>query len=238
VNYSFTPIGIVHSCFPDKFGVPRQPRLAPAATGRIELLAPYNREEAVRELDGFSHIWVVFVFHDTKRETWKPTVRPPRLGGNRRVGVFASRSPERPNPIGLSLLTLDGVQTGEGRVILQVSNLDLIDGTPVLDIKPYVPYADSVAGARAGFAPWAPDSHLPVRFSDTAQQQLQQFTMQYPALEALIVQVLQQDPRPAYQDKTADSERVFGMRLYDLEIKWQLQNGVMQVLEVITQQAS
>lgn len=235
MNYSFTPIGIVHSCFPDKFGVPRQPQLTPAATGHIELLPPYNREEAVRELDGFSHIWVMFVFHEAKREAWKPTVRPPRLGGNRRVGVFASRSPERPNPIGLSLLTLDGVQTGEGGVILQVSNLDLIDGTPVLDIKPYVPYADSVPDARAGFAPQAPDKRLPVNFSETARQQLQALSANYPDLATLIEQVLQQDPRPAYQDRSPDSERVFGMQLYDLEIKWQVQNGVVQVIEVRAQ---
>ncbi|MDZ7804040.1 tRNA (N6-threonylcarbamoyladenosine(37)-N6)-methyltransferase TrmO [Thiohalophilus sp.] len=235
MDYSFSPIGVVHSCFSDKFGVPRQPRLAPAATGQIELLAPYNREEAVRELAGFSHIWVVFVFHEAKREAWKPTVRPPRLGGNRRVGVFASRSPERPNPIGLSLLTLDGVETGEGRVTLQVSNLDLIDGTPVLDIKPYIPYADSVPDARAGFAPQAPDKQLPVNFSATARQQLEKFSATYPNLADLIEQVLQQDPRPAYQDRAPDSERVFGMQLYDLEIKWQLQNGVVQVIAVVTQ---
>lgn len=233
MEYSFPPIGVVHSCFPDKFGVPRQPRLAPAATGSIELLPPYNREEAVRELDGFSHIWVVFVFHEAKREAWKPTVRPPRLGGNRRVGVFASRSPERPNPIGLSLLALDDVETGEGRVILQVSDLDLIDGTPVLDIKPYIPYADSVPDARAGFAPQAPDKRLPVNFSDTARQQLKKFSTKYPNLPDLIEQVLQQDPRPAYQDRSPDSGRVFGMQLYDLEIKWQVQNDVLHVIEVV-----
>lgn len=233
MDYSFSPIGVVHSCFTDKFGVPRQPQLVPAATGTIELLAPYNREEAVRELEGFSHIWVVFVFHAAKREAWKPTVRPPRLGGNRRVGVFASRSPERPNPIGLSLLTLDGVQTDEGRVILRVSNLDLIDGTPVLDIKPYIPYADNVPDARAGFAPQAPDKRLPVNFSETARQQLQALSADYPGLAVLIEQVLQQDPRPAYQDRVPDSERVFGMQLYDLEIKWQVKNGVVRVIEVV-----
>lgn len=230
MEYSCSPIGVVHSCFPDKFGVPRQPQLAPAATGSIELLPPYNREEAVRKLDGFSHIWVVFVFHAAKREKWKPTVRPPRLGGNRRIGVFASRSPERPNPLGLSLLKLEGITTDAGGVILQVSNLDLIDGTPVLDIKPYLPYADAVAEARAGYAPAAPDTLLPVMFSDAAQQQLQKLGPEYPRLGALIEQVLQQDPRPAYQDKTADTGRVFGMRLYDLEIKWQLHNGVIQVI--------
>jgi len=232
VEYSFSPIGVVHSCFPDKFGVPRQPQLAPAATGSIELIPPYNREEAVRELDGFSHIWVVFVFHAAKREQWKPTVRPPRLGGNRRIGVFASRSPERPNPLGLSLLKLEGVTTDGGGVTLQVSNLDLIDGTPVLDIKPYLPYADGVAEARAGYAPAAPDTLLPVTFSDAAQQQLQKLGPEYAQLGALIEQVLQQDPQPAYRDKTADSGRVFGMRLYDLEIKWQLHHGVIQVIVV------
>jgi tRNA-Thr(GGU) m(6)t(6)A37 methyltransferase TsaA len=232
VDYLFQPIGIVHSCFPDKFGVPRQPHLAPAASGHIELLAPYAREEAVRGLEEFSHIWVIFVFHGANREQWKPTVRPPRLGGNRRVGVFASRSPQRANPIGLSLLRLDKVSCVDGRVRLDVSELDLIEGTPVLDIKPYLPYADSVADARAGYAPDAPPASLAVEFSDRASGQLARFSERYPELQQLIVQVLQQDPRPAYQEQSDDSERIFGMRLYDLEIKWRMQNGQAVVLNV------
>lgn len=232
MDYSFSPIGIVHSCFTDKFGVPRQPRLVPAASGRIELLPPYAREEAVRGLETFSHIWVVFVFHAARREQWKPTVRPPRLGGNRRIGVFASRSPERANPIGLSLLKLERVDITPQGISLEVSDLDLIDGTPVLDIKPYIPYADSVPDARAGYAPAAPDRQLPVRFSETAQHQIEQLGTAYPRLEVLIEQVLQLDPRPAYQNKATDSERQFGMRLHDLEIKWQLQDGVVQVIAV------
>lgn len=234
MDYSFQPIGIVHSCFTDKFGVPRQPHLVPAATGRIELLAPYAREEAVRGLEDFSHIWVIFVFHAAKRGQWKPTVRPPRLGGNQRVGVFASRSPERANPIGLSLLKLDEVKVSAGEVSLMVSDLDLIDGTPVLDIKPYIPYADTVEAARAGYAPAAPETSLPVGFSDTAREQLQRLAPAYINLEDLIVQVLQQDPRPAYQDAQDDSERTFGMRLYDLEIKWRVEGGAVRVLGLET----
>ncbi|MGD8547877.1 MAG: tRNA (N6-threonylcarbamoyladenosine(37)-N6)-methyltransferase TrmO [Thiohalophilus sp.] len=232
MEYSFESIGIVHSCFTDKFGVPRQPHLVPAASGYIELLPPYAREEAVRGLDEFSHIWVLFVFHMAKREQWKPTVRPPRLGGNRRVGVFASRSPERANPIGLSLLKLDDITISAGKISLAVSELDLVDGTPVLDIKPYLPYADSVENVRAGYAPDAPSSRLPVQFESAVQQQLPQLTAIYPNLEDLIVQVLQQDPRPAYQDGQEDSERIFGIRLYDLEIKWLVRPGEVRVLKI------
>ena len=232
MKYSFKPIGIVHSCFTDKFGVPRQPHLVPAATGHIELLPPYAREEAVRGLDEFSHIWVLFVFHMAKRDQWKPTVRPPRLGGNRRVGVFASRSPERANPIGLSLLKLDEITIASGKISLAVSELDLVEGTPILDIKPYLPYADSAENVRAGYAPDAPLSRLPVHFEPATQQQLPQLTMIYPNLDDLIVQVLQQDPRPAYQDAHEESERTFGIRLYDLDIKWHVRDGEVRVLKI------
>jgi len=230
VGYTFQPIGIVHSCFKDKFGVPRQPRLAPASRGSIELLPPFARTEAVRELEQFSHIWVLFVFHSAKRGEWKPTVRPPRLGGNRRIGVFASRSPERANPIGMSVVKLERIDASGQGVILHISNLDLIEGTPVLDIKPYVPYVDCVDDARAGYAPAAPDARLQVIYSGQAQQQLQQYATQYPELSSLIEQVLQLDPRPAYQNETDSGERLFGIRLYDLDIKWRVENDTVLVV--------
>ena len=154
--FTFAPIGVIHSCFKEKFGIPRQPGLVPAARAVLELLPPYNRAEAVRGLEGFSHIWVSFVFHACLDAPWKPTVRPPRLGGNRRLGVFATRSTHRPNPIGLSAVELERIETGPGRVLLHLKGADLMDGTPVLDIKPYLPYSDVIPGATGGFAAEAP----------------------------------------------------------------------------------
>ncbi len=205
--------------------MPRQPQLVPASRGSIELLPPYARSEAVRELEQFSHIWLLFVFHAAKRGEWKPTVRPPRLGGNRRIGVFASRSPERANPIGMSVVKLEQIEIFRHGVTLHISNLDLIEGTPVLDIKPYLPYVDCIREARAGYAPAAPGKQLQVTYTARAQQQLQQYLQRYPELNQLIEQVLQSDPRPAYQVEGADSQRLFGIRLYELDVKWRVQDN-------------
>jgi tRNA-Thr(GGU) m(6)t(6)A37 methyltransferase TsaA len=232
-QFCFEPVGIVHSCFRDKFGVPRQPQLAPAAQGRIELLEPYNRSEALRGLEGFSHLWVVFVFHRARGEAWKPTVRPPRLGGNTRIGVFASRSPQRPNPLGLSLVRLDRIEQDRHSLSLHISNLDLIDGTPVLDIKPYLPYADYVPGAAAGYADTAPGPVLQVEFSPEAMRVCAQWRAEYPQLELLIRQVLQQDPRPAYHGRQPDPQRLFGMRLHRFEIKWRVVGSTALVDRVL-----
>ena len=171
MTYQFETIGIVRSCFSEKFAIPRQPSLAPAAKGVVELIAPYNRPEAVAGLEGVSHLWLLFVFHAATSGPAHLRVRPPRLGGNQRVGVFASRSTHRPNPIGQSVVRLDGMEPGR----LLISSIDLLDGTPILDIKPYVPYADSLPLARnslADAAPtllrvdWLPESLQEVRFWD------------------------------------------------------------------------
>ncbi|HSP44184.1 MAG TPA: tRNA (N6-threonylcarbamoyladenosine(37)-N6)-methyltransferase TrmO, partial [Luteolibacter sp.] len=147
------PIGIVRSCFGEKFAGPRQPGLCPSAWGELILHPPYRSHEAVRGLEGFSHIWLIFGFHETAAQGWSPTVRPPRLGGNQRVGVFASRSTFRPNGLGLSLVRLEGIdEDSPDAPVLKLGGLDLIDGTPVYDIKPYLPYAESVPDAHAGFA--------------------------------------------------------------------------------------
>ena len=145
--FQFAPIGVIHSCFGEKFGIPRQPGLVPAARATLELLPPYNQPAAVRELAGFSHLWLIFVFHGIPWGQWQPTVRPPRLGGNRRLGVFASRSPFRPNPIGLSAVRL---LRREG-CVLHVADVDMLDDTPLLDIKPYVPEFDAHPSAKAGW---------------------------------------------------------------------------------------
>ena len=194
---ALVPIGYLATPFRDRFGIPRQPQLAPHALGRLRLLRPYDRAEAVRGLDAFSHVWLSFVFHRTAGR-WSPTVRPPRLGGNERVGVFASRSPFRPNPLGLSLVELLAIDTRDG-VLLTFGGVDLLDGTPVLDIKPYIPFVESRPAARAGFVE-GPPPQLPVDFTAQALDELHQHAHRWPDLSALLCEVLAQDPRPAYAD--------------------------------------
>lgn len=219
-NFNFQPIGIIHSCYKEKFGIPRQPGLVPAATATLELYAPYDCPEALSELQGFSHIWLVFVFHQAMRDEWKPTVRPPRLGGNQRVGVFASRSPFRPNPVGLSAVALEDIECSNGHCQLLLRDADLLDGTPVLDIKPYLPYADSLPGARGGFAAQAPKTQMTVTFNEQAATQCQSWEQtQYPKLHQLIEQVLKADPRPAYR-AGQEGKQSFGMQLYNLDVQW------------------
>jgi tRNA-Thr(GGU) m(6)t(6)A37 methyltransferase TsaA len=219
--FQFQAIGMVHSCFKEKFGIPRQPGLVPAATARIELLPPFNRPEALSGLETFSHLWVLFVFHHRRRITWQPRVRPPRLGGNRRLGVFATRSGYRPNPLGMSVVKLNRIKQESDRIELHVAGIDLMDGTPVLDIKPYLPYSDSLPQAEAGFAASAPATHPDVRFSAQAEDYLASLDPAVSdSLRELIIQVLAQDPRPAYLEQ---GERTFGMHLCDINLRWQVE---------------
>ncbi|MBB3230252.1 tRNA (N6-threonylcarbamoyladenosine(37)-N6)-methyltransferase TrmO [Halomonas stenophila] len=227
-----TPIGHIASDFPDKFGIPRQPGLAEAARARLVLAPPFDDPLAVRGLEAFSHLWLTFVFH-LSPERWTPLVRPPRLGGNARVGVFASRSTHRPNRLGLSLVELVAIDTRAG-VSLTLRGADLVDGTPVLDIKPYLPWAEARPEARAGFAPEAPAA-LPVRFTRDAEAALTART-DGDSLRALIAQVLAQDPRPAY--RRGAEERVYGVRLRDLDVRFRAQadaegNTLLEVVEIV-----
>ena len=230
--FRFDAIGVVHSCFKQKFGIPRQPGLVdvPAV---IELHPDYSREEAVRGLEDFSHIWVLFVFHQALREDWKPTVRPPRLGGNERVGVFASRSMFRPNPIGLSVVALDSIECASTSVRLHIRGGDLLDGTPVLDLKPYLPYADAVPGARGGYAPQPPETRWEVCFSPGAEARLEASRAKRPDLRRLITDLLRYDPRPAYQDAAVGRQREFAMRLYDFDLKWSIEGDRVLVRDLV-----
>ncbi len=228
MNFTFEPIGFIHSPFKEKFGIPRQPGLVPEARARLELVPPYNRPEAVAELEGCSHVWIQFVFHQVLHEPWRPKVRPPRLGGNRRVGVFASRSPFRPNPIGLSVVALERVVVDGDSVVLELSGVDLLDATPVLDIKPYIAYVDSIPDAASGFAPSAPDLRLEVGFSELAEGQLEA-REDGADLRPLITRLLGLDPRPAY---AAEDGRIYGFRLYDFDLRWQVDGDQVQVLEL------
>jgi len=230
MKIQFETIGIVQSPYKEKFGVPRQPGLVPQAKGSVELLPPYDCAEAVAGLEGYSHIWIQFLFDRSLREQWQPTVRPPRLGGNRRIGVFASRSPFRPNPIGLSVVRLERVVTERGGVLLEIAGLDLVDGTPVLDIKPYVAYVDSIPDADSGFAAAAPDSLFKVHFSSRALEQLAQ-RPDGETLRELIQALLETDPRPAYIG-SGRQQRVYGIRLYDFDLRWRIVDGAAEVLEL------
>lgn len=212
--YQLEPIGYIHSCFKEKFAIPRQPLLAPAATGVIELLPPYNQPEALTGLEQVSHLWLLFIFHQTIEDKPRLKVRPPRLGGNKSLGVFATRSTYRPNNIGQSVVKLDKIINNQ----LYVSGIDLLDGTPIIDIKPYVPYADIVSTARNSIAP-TPPAIMQVTWTKQALQQVTEHTqrLQQP-LQALIEQCLGQDPRPAYQQPTPNRE--YGALFWDVNVKW------------------
>jgi len=226
-QFNLNSIGTIHSCFGEKFGIPRQPGLVKSATATLELLPPFNTPSALRGLDDFSHLWVIFIFHQSVREQWKATVRPPRLGGNERIGVFASRSNFRPNPIGLSVVELLCI---EGTA-LRLGGGDFLDKTPVLDIKPYIPYADCIPSAGGAFAIDTPVRINCVEFSDAAEQTIGQLENdQRPALRQLISDMLSFNPRPAYQSD--DPKRIFGTRIFDLEVKWSQSGQAVHVQEV------
>ncbi len=219
MNYQVTPVATIRTPYREKFATPRQPGLAPTVRAQVEFHPEFASPEAVRGLEGFSHIWLIFLFHQTYEQGWKPTVRPPRLGGNKRVGVFSCRSPFRPNPIGLSAVKLLSIDNSDGKVVLEVQGADLIDGTPILDIKPYLPYTDGISEAQGGFADRAPAASLKVEFSSEAQQQLDGFAEQAPELETLICETLALDPRPAYKQGT-DVGREYGVLLDLYNVRW------------------
>lgn len=232
ISHRCEAIGVVRSCFPEKFGVPQQPRLVPAATARLDLYEPYATAETIRGLSVFSHIWVIFLFHQTLAQGWRPLVRPPRLGGRKRVGVFASRSPFRPNPIGISAVELVAIDLHEHRASLLLRGVDLVDGTPVLDIKPYLPYADAIPDASGGFARPPDPSRFTVAFDPRASRQLERIDpARSPELKRLIEQVLQQDPRPGYMDRYPERTE-FGMRLHDVDVRWRLEGESVLVVSV------
>lgn len=225
---TLTTIAITRSCFADKFGVPRQPGLTRHAHADLLIQPPFDREDAFRGLESASHLWLTFQFHQAVRAEWRPVVRPPRLGGNRKIGVFASRSPFRPNSLGLSVVRNRGLVRKQGKLVLQISDHDLIEGTPILDIKPYLPFADSVSDAHLGWAKEAPVERLPVVFLPEAQQQLselcteslsQSSTPKYPDFAALIEDVVSYDPRPSFR-RGREEERIYGAHLYDVNVRF------------------
>ena len=217
-------IARMESDFPDKFGIPRQSGLTSRAS-RIVFEPEFRDPNALRGIEGWSHLWILWIFSEAVRPGWSPTVRPPRLGGNERVGVFATRSPFRPNNIGLSSVKLERVEhtENEGDVLI-VSGADLMDGTPIIDIKPYVPYADAHPEASGGFAAEKFGKKLKVVFPEELLSRVE------PGKREGLKDLLAEDPRPAVQD---DPERVYGMRFSDVEIKFVVSDGVLTVVDVI-----
>ncbi|MDX2480188.1 MAG: tRNA (N6-threonylcarbamoyladenosine(37)-N6)-methyltransferase TrmO [Desulfuromusa sp.] len=231
MNYALEPIAIIHTPFKEKFATPRQPGLAPSVRARIDFYPDFASPEAVRCLEDFSHIWLIFMFHQNWQKGWKPTVRPPRLGGNQRVGVYASRSPFRPNPIGLSAVKLLSINIDKGTVSLEVQGADLINGTPIFDIKPYIPYGDSLPGATGGFAAEAPIPLLQVQFTATAWQQLNHYRTVSPGLETLIREALCLDPRPSYRRRQEDLQE-YGVLLDHYNIHWHVLGSKVVVSDI------
>lgn len=230
-SFQFETIGHIESPYKEKFAIPRQPGLVPGGAGRLHLHPPFNDANTVRGLTQFSHIWVIFVFHQTIKGGWKPLVRPPRLGGNDKMGVFATRSTFRPNPIGMSLVELKGVSIKNNQAILELGSLDLVDGTPVIDIKPYLPFAEAIPEATAGYAQDAPSDKMQVIFTPAVENQLVSYQHQYPVLKQFIEQVLMQDPRPAYKKQSTEI-RDYAVHLLDFNIRWRVINGVTEVFAI------
>ncbi|AMQ88036.1 MULTISPECIES: tRNA (N6-threonylcarbamoyladenosine(37)-N6)-methyltransferase TrmO [Marinobacter] len=232
---TLTPIAITHSCFKDKFGVPRQPGLTRHAHAELLIQSPFDREDAFRGLETASHLWLTFQFHEAIRAEWRPVVRPPRLGGNKKIGVFASRSPFRPNSLGLSVVRNEGLIRKNGQLVLRISDHDLIEGTPILDIKPYLPFADSVPEASLGWAESAPTERADVAFSPEASAQLATLPVEeYPDVRALIEDVVSYDPRPSFR-RGRDEERIYGANLYDLNVRFRFVNDDSKIrVEVIS----
>lgn len=219
------PIARIRTDFSEKFGIPRQSGLVAQLTGEIVFEPRFRNPDAVRGIEGFSHLWLIWEFTRAKRDGWSATVRPPRLGGNERVGVFATRSPFRPNPLGLSCVRLDGVEFDPLRgPVLKVSGIDILDGTPIYDIKPYVPHADLRPDAVGGFADEHRDDALKVVFPVDLLARVPENK------RAALNGVLAGDPRPSYQD---DPERVYGFAFAGMEIKFRVRAGILTVTDVI-----
>lgn len=228
---SLTPVGIIESPFKEKFAIPRQPGIVSAAKGRVVLQSPFDHPDTVRGIDQFSHLWLIFEFHQTKAQGWTRLVRPPRLGGNKKIGVFATRSTFRPNAIGMSVVKLDNVEIQGGKVALAISGMDLVDGTPILDIKPYIPYSDAIVDAEGGYAQESPETDMQVSFSTTATRVLQQHYQDYPQLTQLIEQLLLQDPRPAYK-RNKPGQQHYGVKLYEFDVAWQVEGNHSLVTDI------
>jgi tRNA-Thr(GGU) m(6)t(6)A37 methyltransferase TsaA len=241
---TFTPIGVIRTCFTEKFGLPRQSLMVDEARGVLKLQPDPGYRVALNHLERFSHLWVVFVFHRALAKGWRPTIRPPRVDAPRRVGVFASRSPHRPNPVGMSVVRLERIDLdAPGGIELHLSGIDLMDGTPVLDIKPYLPYVDRVEGATEGWAegdiPRYSVEFTPEALEALAAARVAARAAAHPRLRELVTQMLEWDPRPTSQRRAmpigdpANEGRRFGFRVLDFDVRWEIRGGGIRVLEMV-----
>lgn len=221
----FTPIAHIRSGFPSKFGIPRQSGIVEALRATVVFEEQYRNAEALRGLETFSHLWLLWEFSEARQEIWSPTVRPPRLGGNTRVGVFATRSPYRPNPIGMSCVRLEHIELNSpDGPVLHVLGADLLDGTPIYDVKPYLPFTDSRPNASAGFAGETKTPPLCVRMDCASPENLSEEDA------SVLLALLAHDPRPAYQN---DPARVYGMEYKHFEIKFSVADDVLTVTAIL-----
>lgn len=238
-SYHFTPIGYIQSCFKEKFGVARQSMMIPQALGILKLNPNPAYPNALSHLTEFSHLWVIFVFHKNIEKGWRPLINPPRIEAPKQVGVFASRSPHRPNPIGMSVVKIEKIDfLAPGGIELHLSGLDILDGTPVLDIKPYLPFADSFADATLGWARQSIQKYR-VEFSSESITAIQKSGSKYhPNLQALLQQMLELDPRPTSQrkrsriDSDASEGLLFAFRIFDFDVKWKIHNKGIFVVDL------
>lgn len=223
-TFTFRTIARIRSDFPEKFGIPRQSGILKDLKSTIVLEPGFRNADALRGLEGFSHLWLLWIFSENIRSGFSPTVRPPRLGGNRRMGVFATRSSFRPNPLALSAVKIEKIVPSPDGPIIVVSGADLMDGTPIVDIKPYLPYTDAISESRGGFTDKLRFTPLEVRFPEGELEKI------HPEKREVLLKILSEDPRPAYQ---RDSDRVYGFRFADWNVKFTVAENVLQVTNVV-----
>ena len=222
MNFSFEPIAIIHSDFPSKFAIPRQSGILKESLSRISFLPAFSNKEALRGLETFSHLWLLWIFSENIRNGFNPTVRPPRLGGNKRMGVFATRSPFRPNPIGLSAVKIEAILFEKKSEII-VSGADLMDGTPIVDIKPYIPYTDKIENASDGFLKDISEKALDVHIPEILLEKIPK------EKQATLFKILKNDPRPAYKQ---NDKKIYGFPFASFEIKFQVLENALSVKEI------
>ena len=225
------PIAHIETPFSQKFGIPRQGNLAAGVLGIIRFEPEFCNPDYLRGIEQFSHLWITFGFHQHEGKQPSPLVRPPRLGGNKKLGVFATRSSFRPNGLGLSVVEIKGVQSNDNQLILKVAGVDMLNHTPVFDIKPYIPYADAFPQALSGFAANEPQRVFSVSYSNGANQELAIWQMHYPQLPHILKTVLEADPRPAYKANNADPKH-YKIQLFDLDIEWKVEEQLITVLSI------
>ncbi len=222
MDYSITSVAIIKNGYNEKFGVPRQSGLAPLVKSEIIFLKEFRDENLIRDIEQYSHLWLIWGFTENNGE-WSPTVRPPKLGGNKRVGVFATRSPFRPNSLGLSVVKLEEIQNSENGKVLVVSGADLVNNTPIFDIKPYLPYVDSIEDAKGGFSEEFKDDVLKVNIPETIKRKLRSEDIEE------ITSILSLNPKPQYQ---SDEERIYGLSYKNFEVKFKCNEKEITVIEI------